>query len=56
MHLTVNEKHSQLKSQVLHKGYVKIEWNIMKRCNINKNCVSWVIKLHSLKMCYNKYP
>ena len=34
MHLTINEKHSQLKSQVLHKGYVKIEWNIMKRCNI----------------------
>ena len=31
MHLTSNEKHSQL---VLHKGYVKIEWNIMKRCNI----------------------
>ena len=27
MHLTIREKYSQANSQVLHKGYIKIEWN-----------------------------
>ena len=34
MHLTIREKYSQANYQVLHKGYIKIEWNITKGCNI----------------------